>query len=80
MEDQPSHSLCFTGHVGSDDWVILAALERLRDVCGLAFGKHTDEVPPAVMLKILKMRGNAKDFFRQFLFGSAKYPITRVMP
>ncbi|KAK2797342.1 hypothetical protein FQN50_009237 [Emmonsiellopsis sp. PD_5] len=54
--------LYFSGRIGPDDWAILAALAfaevvsiQMIIVCGLAFGKHTDDVPPLVVARTLKI-------------------------
>ncbi|KAK2738362.1 hypothetical protein FQN55_000570 [Onygenales sp. PD_40] len=54
--------LYFSGRIGPDDWAILAALVfaevvsiQMIIVCGLTFGKHTDDVPPLVVARTLKV-------------------------
>ncbi|KAK2800272.1 hypothetical protein FQN51_006180 [Onygenales sp. PD_10] len=62
--------LYFSGRIGPDDWAILAALVfaevvsiQMIIVCGLAFGKHTDDVPPLVVARTLKARDERRTIY-----------------
>ncbi|EEQ27182.1 uncharacterized protein MCYG_00070 [Microsporum canis CBS 113480] len=61
----------YSKKLGPDDWAILASLVfaetisiQMVIICGWAFGKHKDDIPPDVLAKSLKLYYFAQIFYK----------------